>query len=300
MRSALLARLILALAILALPSCKQIPSRQSTSRSASQQETRVRVPEMDGVIAQLHRDFKALSVQHRWLSSYDDKCLLSGPTVLRKLTIDYMPEEKKKGPLPQQPDHLRIGYGPIKITKGFKYSNDVEDESACQFPALGARIYARILIRGKENAGLADAIRRFIIKRCEALQEELRKSQAHSIPDQRLRAALSAIIDDIAALKPTHPQLGGFDAAALKRKLDTGFEYKHRITGLKGKSFEFEPNGCWLYVVFRGPNDAVQMKEQKFFQGADVTGYWNCSGSDVSRLKTDIQEILQKRKDQLK
>ncbi len=128
---------------------------------------------------------------------------------------------------------------------------------------------------------------------------EQTQSQAHSIPEQRLRAALSAIIDDIAALKPTHPQLGGFDAAALKRKLDTGFKYKHRITGLKGKSFEFEPNGCWLYVVFRGPDDAVQMKEQEFFQGADVTGCWNCSGPDVSRLKADIQKILQERTDQL-
>ncbi len=61
MKSALLARLILAFAILALPSCKQIPSGGSTSQSASQQETPVRVPEMDGVIAQLHRDLKALT-----------------------------------------------------------------------------------------------------------------------------------------------------------------------------------------------------------------------------------------------
>ncbi len=128
-----------------------------------------RVHEMDKLIAAVHVDLKALSQKHTWLSAYEDKCLREDGSIF------FMPKLKEEHVAPQQPNQIYIGYLSIDMQKGFKYSNDIEEEQACRFPSLGSKVYAHLLIRGEKNAELRDKVKRLIIKRCRILHQKLKK-----------------------------------------------------------------------------------------------------------------------------
>jgi len=90
-------------------------------------------------------------------------------------SIFFMPKLKEEDLAPQKPDPMYIGYKPIDIQKGLKYSNDVEEEKVCRFPSLGSKVYAHLVIRGEDNAELQKQIKKCIIKRCLALQQDLKE-----------------------------------------------------------------------------------------------------------------------------
>jgi hypothetical protein len=145
--------------------------RASTNQIAAtpdQHEEMLEVRELDQLISTIHLDLLKLKDDHIWLSGYATNCLWEGRSIF------FMPPLRNEGGLqPQQPDQLYVGYIPIGQRKGFKYDNDLEETSACRFPLLKAKIYAHILVRGKDNAKTAEAIRECIIKRCDALHMEM-------------------------------------------------------------------------------------------------------------------------------
>ena len=145
------------------PRATQLPSVVPEKSRASP------VPELDKLMVDVHQDLKTLSKSHDWLSAYDNTSLLNGKWIF------FMPRLGEEAQGMQQPDQIYIGYEPISGQKGFKYSNVVEAVKDCQFPSLGSRVHAHLVIRGEENAELKDQIRQCIIKRCRALQEEMKK-----------------------------------------------------------------------------------------------------------------------------
>ena len=131
-----------------------------------EQETPIRVVELDHVIQNIHADLLQLQQNQTWLSGYTNKCLWEGHVIF------YMPKIPK-GFLAQQPNQLLIGYVAIDQKKELKYENDLEEVPFCRFPSMKAKVYAKILIRGKENAECVTAIRECIIKRCEVMHKDL-------------------------------------------------------------------------------------------------------------------------------
>ena len=136
--------------------------------TSAQQEGKLRVHELDNVIKSIHADLLQLQTAHSWLSGYTNSCFWGN-------AIFFMPKLKDEGDRtqPQQPDQLYIGYVPFDQNKGFKYHNDVDGVTACQFPSLQVKLYANILIRGKDNSKCVDEIRKCIITQCEALHKEM-------------------------------------------------------------------------------------------------------------------------------
>lgn len=137
---------------------------------SKKQQKASQIPQMNKLIVNIHNDLKLLSKKYDWLSAYNNKCLLEGRSIF------FMHKQKdNRGTIPQQPDQIYIGYGPISAKKGFKYSNDVEKESVCRFPSLGSKIYANILIRGKSNFDLVKKIKQIILKRCKEVNKAINK-----------------------------------------------------------------------------------------------------------------------------
>jgi len=153
----------LSVVLLASLSCASTAELDTTSVEL---EAQIRVAELDHVIQNIHADLLQLQRNQTWLSGYTNRCLWEGHAIF------YMPKPPK-GFLAQQPDQLYIGYIAIDQKEGSKYENDLEEVSFCRFPSMKAKIYAHILIRGKQNADCVAAIRECIIKRCETMHKEL-------------------------------------------------------------------------------------------------------------------------------
>jgi hypothetical protein len=141
------------------PTAQQQPREEKESKS----------PEMDGIIKAIHADLVELKKTQPWLAEYNDKCF-------QIKRISYLPPVRDKSEmLPQQPSHISIGYCPIDLDgeKEFKYSNDLEDVVVCRFPGLKLKIYATVLVRNAKDKNAAEAIRKCIIKQCEAMHKKM-------------------------------------------------------------------------------------------------------------------------------
>ena len=141
------------------------PAAQQTQ----QEKKEFHSPEMDGLIKAIHADLMELKKTQPWLAEYDDKNLYD-----TEISYYYTPASREKSErLVQQPSHIWIAYRPIDENNGkvFKYYNSLEQDPACSFPTLKLRVCAEIGVH--DGAKVAEAIRKCIIKQCEALHKKM-------------------------------------------------------------------------------------------------------------------------------
>jgi|GEM_PF-2948116 len=168
MRNARVIALLLLVTLFVLSSCTKAPQDGLSSSADYYNKQGSGISQLDKLVARIHDDLMDLSEHYEWLSAYDDKCLSENRSIF------YMQIITEQGSVSQQPNHMYIGYKPIGETKGFKYWNDVEAESACRFPSLGLKLYVHILLTGKKGEILKKEIRRHIIERCKERQEQIK------------------------------------------------------------------------------------------------------------------------------
>lgn len=166
MHSALPRTALLAFLLAALASCKGA-AHLSHEPQTDVAQRRLRVPELNALLRDIHGDLMRLAKQHAWLATYEDECHREGRLIF------YMPPLDDRSLQPQQPDQLCISYARIDAERGFKYSNDVEDVAECRFPSLRARVYANVLVRGRENAPARTEIVKLVVGRCRKLHGRL-------------------------------------------------------------------------------------------------------------------------------
>jgi hypothetical protein len=162
--------------LLFAPLCAVAQNNRTTDTAPFSQQIvkRAPIPQLDELIEQIHADIKDLRFKYVWLSSYNDDCL-------RKIRegnwIYYVPPPWGKDDSPSQlSEQLGIGYGPLDSKKDFVYWSNKEEENICSFPSLGSKVYIYIMNFNKEeNPGLAFEIRYYILKRCRALQDKIKK-----------------------------------------------------------------------------------------------------------------------------
>jgi hypothetical protein len=144
------------------------------ARQQQQEKKELKSPEMDELIKAIHGELMELKKTQPWLKGYNDKCL-------HNKWISYSPPVRDKSEmLPQQSSHISITYCPIdaeRTVDDFKYSNHLEDVAACRFSKLKLKIYAEILVWNKNDKVTAEAIRKSIIKQCEAMQKKLKAKE---------------------------------------------------------------------------------------------------------------------------